>query len=335
MDNLKKIITILLISFASNLFAQELNVNLISFGVKKATKLKSKKMLICNFQSEGKASEGFNDFVTNHLKKVWSFSEFEIIDKEKAMNVNDLENNVFLTFDPVVATLFDPKSMSGTSVGEKYIVYDYKENFKNPKYETVFFGWLCSNIAEYGDTSSIPCDVMTKNGNYRPEKIFSGISLVEEFNPLIKVDVRMKNSFSIRAELKQDKALNLNVSNNTITEIRGKEYVLGLGYRLKDVKLKIRTGNTLTSFKGDINFTGDVSIRNNSTTIRSIDVLNNQVTGGQRLLSFKFQADYQLNKNLFASFYYDQNSSRFLISTTFPRQSINSGFNIIYNLGGN
>jgi hypothetical protein len=46
---------------------------------------------------------------------------------------------------------------------------DYKENFNNPKYETGFFGWLCSNISEYGDTSSIPCDVTTKSGNDRPE----------------------------------------------------------------------------------------------------------------------------------------------------------------------
>ena len=171
------------------------------------------------------------------------------------------------------------------------------------------------------------------NENYRPSKIFTGINLIEEFNPLLKVDMRMKNSFSVRAELKQDKALNLNISNNTITEIRGKEYVLGLGYRFKDVKMKVRTGNTLTSFKGDINLSGDVSIRNNSTTIRSIDVVNNQVTGGQRLFAFKFSADYALNKNLLASFYYDQNSSRFLISTTFPRKSVSAGLSIRYTIG--
>ena len=171
------------------------------------------------------------------------------------------------------------------------------------------------------------------NENYRPSQVFTGINLREEFSPLIKVDMRMKNSLSVRAELKQDKALNLNINNNTITEIRGKEYVLGLGYRLKDVKMKIKTGNTVTTFKGDINFKGDISLRNNSTTIRSIDIVNNQVTGGQRLVSFKFSADYALNKNLLASFYFDQNSSRFLISTTFPRKSISAGISLRYNIG--
>lgn len=46
---------------------------------------------------------------------------------------------------------------------------DYKENFNNPNHETGYFGWLCNNVAEYGNTSLIPCDVMTKSGNERPE----------------------------------------------------------------------------------------------------------------------------------------------------------------------
>jgi hypothetical protein len=54
------------------------------------------------------------------------------------------------------------------SLSEKSYL-DYKENYNNPNHETGYFGWLCSNIPEYGDTSSIPCDVMTKNGNDRPE----------------------------------------------------------------------------------------------------------------------------------------------------------------------
>ncbi len=171
------------------------------------------------------------------------------------------------------------------------------------------------------------------NDNYQPEKIFTGINLIEEFSPLLKVDMRMKNSFSVSAQIKRDKILNLNMNNNTITEIRGKEYIFGLGYRFKNVKWKIKTGNTSTTFKGDINLKADFSIRDNSTVIRSIDIVNNQITGGQRLVSFKFIADYALSKTLLASFFYDQNSSRFLISTTFPRKSVNAGISIRYTIG--
>ena len=170
-------------------------------------------------------------------------------------------------------------------------------------------------------------------GNYQAEKLFTGINLVEEFSPLLKVDMRLKNSFSVSAQIKRDKSLNLNMNNNTITEIRGKEYIFGLGYRLRDIKLKMKTGNKTTTFKGDINLKADFSLRDNSTVIRSIDIQNNQVTGGQKLVSFKFLADYALNNNLLASFFYDHNSSRFLISTTFPRKSINAGISFRYTIG--
>lgn len=46
---------------------------------------------------------------------------------------------------------------------------DYKSNFNNENHETGYLGWLCSNIPEYGNTMSIPCDVITKPGNNRSE----------------------------------------------------------------------------------------------------------------------------------------------------------------------
>lgn len=72
---------------------------------------------------------------------------------------------------------------------------DYQENFNNVNHETGYFGWLCSNIPEYGDTMSIPCDVITKTGNERPEILphqdfehpfvrdyYAGISITEAEN---------------------------------------------------------------------------------------------------------------------------------------------------------
>ncbi len=80
---------------------------------------------------------------------------------------------------------------------------DYKENFNNPNHETGYFGWLCNNITEYGNTSLIPCDVMTKSGNDRPEifphedyehpfvnDYYKGISKAEAEN---RIDKMIKN----------------------------------------------------------------------------------------------------------------------------------------------
>ena len=76
-----------------------------------------------------------------------------------------------------------------------------------------------------------------------------------------------------------------------------------------------------------------MKLRDDKTIIRDVDEDNDQVTGGQRLFSLTFKADYTLSRNLTASFYYDQNSSRYAVSTSFPRSSFSTGLMIIYNLG--
>ncbi|MDB4204003.1 cell surface protein SprA [Polaribacter sp.] len=172
-------------------------------------------------------------------------------------------------------------------------------------------------------------------GNYEPELLVSAATLVDEFSPLIKLDMKMRNSFSLRGEVKSDRTLTMNFNNSTLTDIKGTEYILGMGYVFKDVKVNTRFTGKKQTLKGDVNLRADVSLRDNLTQIRSVDEDNNQISGGQRLFSIKFTADYRLSSSLTASFYYNHQTSKYAISTTFPRQAINGGFNIIYNLGGN
>ena len=171
--------------------------------------------------------------------------------------------------------------------------------------------------------------------NYEPELLVSAVTLVDEFSPLIKLDMKMRNSFSFRGEIKRDRTLTMNFNNSTLTDIRGTEYVFGMGYIFKDVKFNTRFTGKKQTLKGDINLRADVSLRDNLTQIRSVDEDNDQISGGQKLFSIKFTADYILSSSLTASFYYNHQTSKYAISTTFPRQAINAGFNIIYNLGGN
>jgi cell surface protein SprA len=143
----------------------------------------------------------------------------------------------------------------------------------------------------------------------------------------------MKNSLSFKGEIRRDRSLTLNFNNNTITDINGTEYVFGFGYKIRDVKFVTKFTGKKETLKGDINFRADISLRDNLTLIRSVDKENNQVTGGERLFGIKFLADYNLSRNLTASFYYNHQTFDYAVSTTFPRQSINAGINLVYNLG--
>ena len=187
-----------------------------------------------------------------------------------------------------------------------------------------------NNLLYSESTKFIDTDL---SGNFYNEKLLSNVNVIEEFSPLMKVDLKMKNSLSLKAEFRKDRALNLNFNNNTLTEISGKEYIVGVGYRIKDLKMRYKFDGKNQTIKGDLNLRADVKLRDDETIIRDVDEDNDQVTGGQRLFSLTFKADYALSSNLTASFYYDQNSSRYAVSTSFPRSSFSTGLMILYNLG--
>jgi len=48
---------------------------------------------------------------------------------------------------------------------------DYSAHFSDDVHVTTYFGWLCSNIAGYDSTLSIPTDVKTRPGGQRPEVV--------------------------------------------------------------------------------------------------------------------------------------------------------------------
>jgi cell surface protein SprA len=170
-------------------------------------------------------------------------------------------------------------------------------------------------------------------GNFLNEILFTNINLVEQFNPLLKLDMELKNSIRVVMELKKDRALSLSLDNNLLTEVSGMDYSIGMGYRIKDLKFRNGFGGRQTVSKGDLNLKADLSLRDNITIIRNLDIDDNKVTAGQSIWSMKFSADYALSKSFNAVFFYDHLFSEFAISTAFPQTTIRSGMTLRYNFG--
>jgi len=174
-------------------------------------------------------------------------------------------------------------------------------------------------------------DVFDQSENYKKKTLFSNINLMEQFSPLIKIDIEMKNSLKVLTEIKKDRLLSLSFDNNLLTEIQGYEYIIGIGYRFKDLQIRSRLGGSSQLIKSDLNMKADFSIRNNKTIVRYLDVENNQITSGQTILNFKYSADYAFSQNLTGIFYFDYAFSEYAISTAFPQTTIRAGFTMRYN----
>ncbi|MGB3773679.1 MAG: hypothetical protein WA951_00335, partial [Leeuwenhoekiella sp.] len=104
-------------------------------------------------------------------------------------------------------------------------------------------------------------------------------------------------------------------------------------YRLKDITFATRIGGKRTILKSDLNIKADLSLRQNETIVRYLDINNNQTTAGQDIYGLSLKADYALSKNLTAIFYYDHSFATYAISTAFPQTTIRSGFTLRYNFG--
>jgi cell surface protein SprA len=182
----------------------------------------------------------------------------------------------------------------------------------------------------YEDQSDAAKD---QSGNLKNETLFSNINLTELFSPLVRVDMEMKNSVRILAEVKKDRMLSLSLDNNLVTEVQGNEYILGLGYRIKDLRIRSKLAGPKKRIVSDLNMKADISVRDNKTIIRYLDLENNQITSGQTIWGLKYSADYAFSKNLTGIFYFDYTFSDYAISTAFPQTTIRSGFTIRYNFG--
>ena len=209
----------------------------------------------------------------------------------------------------------------------------FKTNFKN---FTIAHGYRSAYSINSFTTNlqySPDSDITDKSGNFIGEFIYSNINMIEAFSPLIRVDMDLNNNMSFKSEIKKDRTVNLSMDNNMVTEILGDEYVVGFGYRIKDLKFIIRSKGRRRTIKSDLNLKVDVSYRKNRTFIRNLSEDNTQVTGGQNMTSIKASADYALSKRLTLKLYYDQNLTKYALSTAFPTSNTRFGFSMRFNLG--
>ncbi|WP_431605804.1 cell surface protein SprA [Aequorivita marisscotiae] len=172
-----------------------------------------------------------------------------------------------------------------------------------------------------------------QSGNFKVKTLLTNVNLTEQFSPLLRMDFEMNNSVKILAEMRKDRALSMSFANNLLTEIKGNEYIIGLGYRIKDLRISTNFGGKKSVITSDLNFKVDLSRRDNITIIRYLDIENNQTTAGQTIYGAQLSIDYALSKNLTALFYYDHTFSEYAISTAFPQTTIRSGFTLRYNFG--
>ena len=201
-----------------------------------------------------------------------------------------------------------------------------------------------------------PKQINPDNRNFYSRFQVPEIVISEQFAPLIGIDMRLKNELSLRVDYKRSRNLALSSQGFTLTSTNTEEFVIGFGYKLKEVDIPFLTGSKKKKNKkpkvdepekkddragsrggsnrggsgsakpGDLDLNFDFSFRDDITGIRSFDAESEeQPTRGAKTLRISPSAEYRINKQLSLRAFFDYSSND-------PKTS--QGFKITNTQGG-
>ncbi|MFO0496203.1 MAG: cell surface protein SprA [Flavobacteriia bacterium] len=209
----------------------------------------------------------------------------------------------------------------------------YVKNFviRHAYSSTVSVTGLQTNLNAAFDNNG-DATVLDINNNFIASRQIQNVTLTERFSPLIGFDATWNikgQGLITKFEYKKDRSATLSLNNNQITEVLGSEWVIGSGYKFEKVKLPIEKIPASA-----LNLRFDLSFRDNLTVVRKIVENTNQATAGQRVISIKSSADYNVTQNLTVQLYYDQVINTPKIATSFPTGNMSTGIRLRFNLAG-
>ncbi len=184
-----------------------------------------------------------------------------------------------------------------------------------------------------------PKQLNPDNRNFYSRYQVPEIVISEQFSPLIGIDMRLKNELSLRVDYKRNRSLALSSQGFTLSSTSTEEFVVGFGYKLKEVDIPFLTGSKKKNKKpkvdelekkddrtssrggsgnrgsgsaepGDLDLNFDFSFRDDITSIRSFDAESEeQPTRGATTLRISPSAEYRINKQLSLRAFFDYNSN--------------------------
>lgn len=193
-------------------------------------------------------------------------------------------------------------------------------------------GSYVSNI-QYQEVNG-QASTLNDNDDFHAKYDITLLSISEQFSPLIRLNATLNNSMLVNLELKRSRNLALSFVNNQLTEVVSQEYVFGLGYRLKGLKINISSGsgNGRKQVNSDLNMKLDFSLRDNRTILRRIDQNIDQVSSGQKIMSLNFSADYMMSQRMTMRFYFDQVINNPYMANQYRNSTTNGGISMRFTL---
>ena len=197
-----------------------------------------------------------------------------------------------------------------------------------------------------------------ETGNPVPSSMYdiSTVSINESFAPIVGFTFTLQNNLSGSLRYNRTRVVTLSMTSQQITEALSSDFVIGLGYKINNLKLfggtkkrKIPARNRNRNNDNDdnnssstndpntvnntLNMKMDFSLRDQSAINRNILTNLSQATSGNKALKLSLSAEYQVSRLLSLSAYYDrQTTTPLLTSSSYPTTVQDFGLGMKFSL---
>lgn len=172
-----------------------------------------------------------------------------------------------------------------------------------------------------------PSFLDSNSGNFVPYYQVPNISISESFAPLIGVDASLKNNLTARFEYRKSRQAALSLIDYQISETRSQEYVIGIGYRKRGLKLPFPILG-VKRLDNDLNVKVDIGLRDDITTNTYLAQDLTIITRGQKVITISPSIDYIVSDRLTLRFFYDRRQSIPYTTQSYPITTTRAGVTI-------
>jgi cell surface protein SprA len=192
-----------------------------------------------------------------------------------------------------------------------------------------------SNLYFLSDSSGNADALYQASNSFYPKYDLNQVTIQEQFAPLVGIDLTWNNSLLTRFEFRKSRTLTFSMINKQLTDLSTDEYIIGLGYKIKDVSFTVTSlggGGKKTHMSSDLDIKVDFSIRNNRTVLRRIDQDIDQVSSGMRVISINTSIDYMLSKSVTLRLFFDKIINNPFVSNQYKNSTTKGGISIRFSL---
>ena len=169
-----------------------------------------------------------------------------------------------------------------------------------------------------------PSFIDSNSHNYIPFFQVPNVTISQAFNPLIGFDAAFKNHLTTKFEVRMSKMESLSLIDYQISENASTEYVIGVGYRKKGIRLPFKILG-VQKLKNELIMKLDIGLRDDKSSNTFFADNISVVSRGQKVIRVSPTVDYSVTQKLTLHFFFDRSQTIPYVSNSYPTTTTRAG----------